>query len=271
MPVPTDLKLPDFEGSLRLQIADHRLIEAGRGGCASNLDSIRRAVSAEYEREALTSRYPGLLDELGIHVRPKAADDTGRLVERALLEFEALTSIEHGLTRDSLDAPDLFLELLRRIHHAVKGGESGFRTKSVIIRPDSSGSVTIFPPWQLCAPLLLALASFVAQNFSRAPGLCATVAFAGVIHAHPFRDGNGRTARVLFNLLMRRASGTEHFVPLSKFTALSRGGFVIKLRRALYGGEWQPLVAFYADALALSHELQKEPVVTFMPTGGVPE
>ncbi len=32
--------------------------------------------------------------------------------------------------------------------------------------------------------------------------------------------------------------------------------FLIKLRRALYGGEWEPLAAFFVDALRLSHEIQ---------------
>jgi hypothetical protein len=54
-------------------------------------------------------------------------------------------------------------------------------------------------------------------------------------------------------------AGSRHFLPIHSFNALTRGGLVIKVRRAIYGGDWGPLLAFFADATRLSHRFQHEP------------
>jgi fido (protein-threonine AMPylation protein) len=81
-------------------------------------------------------------------------------------------------------------------------------------------------------------------------------AYAAIIHAHPFADGNGRTARTVYNLLLAKETGSRHFVPIQLICSRTQASFLIKLRRALYGGNWAGLQAFFADATRLSHRLQ---------------
>lgn len=255
--MPDRLFVPDPVASIHLQIANFRVAEIGAGLCASDAQSITRAVLAEQGGMDLTpQRYPGMFDELSVYVRGAERADPQRLLSKSLLEWETVEHAERRGIADGLADADAFLDLLRYVHRSVKGGATAFRNGPVFIRPDADGNVIEFPPWQLCEPLLRALAAFTARHIERYPALCAMVGYAGVIHAHPFRDGNGRTARILFNLILRHGCQSRHFLPLSRLTTLSEGGFLIKLRRALYGGEWEPLAAFFVDALRLSHEIQ---------------
>lgn len=69
---------------------------------------------------------------------------------------------------------------------------------------------------------------------------------------HPFIDGNGRTSRVLFNTLL--GTKEETYLPLKELQCVSRGGQLIKMKRAWLYGDWNPLMRLfctYIDMVAL--------------------
>jgi hypothetical protein len=138
-----------------------------------------------------------------------------------------------------------FEQLLLEIHRRLGTGANNFRNGPVMIRPDAAGNTVFFPHHGQCRRLLEQLHFFLSSNHYRAPTLCATVAYAAVIHAHPFTDGNGRTARTLYNLLASAGLGQRHFVAILSFTAVYRASFLIKVRRAIYRGDWSSLHAFF--------------------------
>jgi hypothetical protein len=78
-----------------------------------------------------------------------------------------------------------------------------------------------------------------------------------VAHAHPFCDGNGRTARTLFNVILGSSGVSKHFVPLKAILGRTAGAFVIHLRRAMLLGQWQPIHSAFLAALQLSVESQQ--------------
>lgn len=256
--VPHILLIPDIGSSLLLKIASDRLLAIAQTAPASNDRSIVGMVdNHRRDRQLVRADFPKLFDELSIYSYTDQQTNLAVLSQKALMEFRALQKIEKQGLGNALRDDDAFLDLLFRLHRSVKGGGTRIRRGDMFIRPDDGGNLIVFPPWQLCDSLLRSLAGIFREHLSADPALCAVIAYAGVIHAHPFRDANGRTARALFNLLLRHVSGTKHYLPISTVAAVSEGGFLIKLRRALYGGEWESLTKFFVDAMSFSVQSQE--------------
>lgn len=79
-----------------------------------------------------------------------------------------------------------------------------------------------------------------------------------VTNAHPYRDGNGRLGRLLFNLCLRRSGLPDHsYVAVSEIANRSRGGYEIRLRQAEVLGEWEPYLAFMADLVDIQSTAQE--------------
>lgn len=136
---------------------------------------------------------------------------------------EVLANVDammHGIQRVSIEDP-ITLELLLEIHHRLLAGsklmEHGgkLRTEQNWIggsayNPCSAAYVP--PPWESVAELMNDLVAF-----SNDDGLPA-VAQAAIAHAqfetiHPFIDGNGRTGRVLIQLILRRRGLASRVLP----------------------------------------------------------
>lgn len=118
-------------------------------------------------------------------------------------------------------------EVHRRIAHDVipNGGE--FRSVSV----GASGTGIIYLPHDKIAIQLTALVEFVANELKSYRYLCIEVIelvsmfYSRFLRIHPFIDGNGRTARLLVNYLLR----TFTVVPISTFLATSRESYLTVL------------------------------------------
>jgi hypothetical protein len=215
---------------------------------------VLRAASATPE---MLAGYPGLHDELCSYLGSPPVFQSDWALAKARTEF-AVYSRMAALGDSILRASEGdFVDLLLEIHRRLGTGANALRTHSVATASDGAGNRVVFPQFSQCLPLLRDLHRFVRANAGNSPSLCAMAAYVGINHAHPFTDGNGRTARTAYNLIMA-ASGSRHFLPIHAFNSLGRGGLIIKVRRAMYGGGWEPLLAFFADATRLSDLLQRE-------------
>ncbi|GAA4815350.1 hypothetical protein GCM10023232_08820 [Sphingosinicella ginsenosidimutans] len=203
--------------------------------------------------------YPGLVDELAPFFDDRDAPEPRTLFPKTREEFAAYARMVNRLPPLAGTSETEFAELLARVHARLGEGANGFRTSpiSMMIRSDAGGDKIAFPHHRHCRPLVARLHRFLADHIATHPGLCATVAYGAIMHAHPFTDGNGRTGRTMFNLVLAAGTGTRHFVPIHLIAALQRGSFIIKLRRALYGGDWGGPQAFFRDAARLSATLQR--------------
>lgn len=109
------------------------------------------------------------------------------------------------------DAPEFECqsELLLAIHHAVLAGSYAngagrFREKQNWLTSRETGDqVYLPPPPEKVAELVDGLAAWLNASTEPAP-VVAALAHVSLAGIHPFRDGNGRTARILASLAMYR-------------------------------------------------------------------
>lgn len=154
--------------------------------------------SAGIEGNTLTPNETRLAISRGITISGKPPEHTDEVVRlhAAHLFLEELMKEKGALTqRQLLD-----------VHTLVLGrgaaGAGVYRNVEVAI-----GNQKHKPPHPLEVPeCMAAYFAWLAREASNCPvPLQATVAHAWLVHVHPFRDGNGRTARAIMNLLLMRA------------------------------------------------------------------
>ncbi len=252
IPVPPVLRLPAIAASSELTVLDARITATARRACASTRQTLCEAYSAARHVDDVGSVHPAMRDELSQYLNQAArAFDSDSSLSRCLVEFDVREAVRRRGAADRT-----LVGMLQQMHRWLGAGNGEFRRGPIAIKPDEMGNSVVFPDAGQCVPLVETLQSFLADNLPRYPGMSAVVALVAIVHAHPFGDGNGRAARTLFNALLAKGCGTDHFMPLSLLAHLSGGGFILKLRRAMYGAEWDQLGAYIAEALALSDRLQ---------------
>lgn len=235
---------------IRSQIAAQRLSRA----TPSSVRSLETLAAVIGNSSALSAP-PSFRDELEHYIDVEAVDHSSELA-KAKMEwavYSRLISLTPLIQHTSFED---FLTIVLDIHRRLGAGSNSWRQVAVGLRPDRAGNRVVFPPYRHCRDLLSNLHEYLIANTHTDPFLSACAALVTVLYAHPFDDGNGRTARVLYNLVVGSALRTRHFIPLPLMTIIHRGSFLIKLRRVLYGGEWKPLQALLTDAAHLSCTLQ---------------
>jgi hypothetical protein len=83
------------------------------------------------------------------------------------------------------------------------------------------------------------------------------------LNCHPYVDGNGRTSKYLFNLVLAKSGiSSEYLLPLSTITLGSQGFFAICARRAERQDSFDMILKFLATAIALTKLcFEKKPYV----------
>jgi hypothetical protein len=196
-----------------------------------------------------------LKDELEAYlpdIPPPSVDDH----IKSLCEFRVYNSMLRKIRSFHEIDEDMFLEILLEVHRRLGVGVNQIRNSPVWTRRDATGNAVRYPDHTECRKLLSKLHAFNLRNADN-PMLCAVLGYAAIIHIHPFDDGNGRTARTYFNLVLGSTLGFQHFVPLQTLIAYWRGGFILKLRRALYSGDLLPLVGYFGTLSRISCSLQR--------------
>lgn len=253
--VPARLDLPRPGADRAAMPSLHGIQEVCSRASASSSDTLAAFVRAVWDAD--TAVYPGLKDELRDFLNIENSSGRQWAIHKMHAEFAVYLQLS-DLTRGLVSAsPDEFVQLLFEIHAALRAGETKIRSTSLIVRPDRNGNIIQFPEAGHCLPLLHNLLAFVASRVEHHPALCAVVAYACIVQTHPFTDGNGRTARTLYNLILADWLGSGHFLPIHLIASLDQASFLIKLRRAIYGGDWTGLAAFFLDATRLSDRLQR--------------
>lgn len=128
------------------------------------------------------------------------------------------------------------------------------RTRGLQCVPDKSDARWVFLPPASIRPRLLDLHACLMDNHRRVPSLfCATVAILAIWFCHPFRDGNGRVGRCLFQLILK-SGGLRPGVtlPLRELFSLSRGGHLIRARMVLTRDDWLPILDFFSNIVLIS-------------------
>lgn len=128
------------------------------------------------------------------------------------------------------------------------------RTGDVRTARDARGVALQYPP----AEAATARAASICAAYTACHGdqalLRSVWVLVALLNAHPFPDGNGRLARLLFAGALARAGLTHApIVALGPLVHASEGAFEIALKRVVVQRRWQPLIdllGIYADLLA---------------------
>lgn len=116
------------------------------------------------------------------------------ILEKSTEEFRAARS---WISSDGMAPSELLLRIRRKL-----GLHAAYRHTSVWIIRDKKGNNVKFPDHKHVPQLLRDMDDAFFRLHLRAPALAAIAAYVGIIHAHPFADGNGRSSRIVLNTLL---------------------------------------------------------------------
>ena len=192
-------------------------------------------------------------------VRPEEREVTNLLEAYELMEqlaADATVRIDHGLLRatNSVILKDLPAQESRR--------RGQYRTGPSLIVDADSHEIRYRPPppaWipQLMDQLMADIQRWTAEA-TYPPPVIAALAHFGLVSIHPFEDGNGRTARLLADMILHQASwSAEGMVSVNQVIWDKRSDYYAALREA-QGPDFElsvdvtPFVRFHTDALSLA-------------------
>ena len=206
----------------------------------------------------------------GDPVRPEEREltnlwDAYDLMER--LAADPTVQIDQGLLRamNSL--------ILEGLPEAMSGRRGQYRTGPSLIEDAETREIRYRPPppaWvsDLMDRLVAHIRQWMAEE-SYPPPIIAALAHAGLVAIHPFEAGNGRTARLLADMILHQAgwSAEGTLVP-NVVIWRNRDGYYQALRDT-HGLDFQtavdgtPFAAFHTDALSTAATMLEEFVVAF--------
>lgn len=195
-------------------------------------NTLTRRETALVVEKGLTVRGKSLNEHLEAHNHAKALDFVRGLVDRST---------------DSLSESDLL-----RLHGMILQGiddQNAGRYRSVPVR--ISGSMVVLPNYMKVPRLMT---EFVDQVLANPKGLhpveVATQAHYELVTIHPFADGNGRTARLLMNLVLM-----QHGYPPAIISMRQRERYISSLEQAQLGGSREDFDKMIARAVDRSLDI----------------
>lgn len=151
-----------------------------------------------------------------------------------------------------------FIHFIESISSDIRKEPSPIRrTYNVITRPTHEGDYWRFIPYSMVRNELARLHAFLADAWCRETCYVASIFIGAFLAIHPFRDGNGRTSRILFNLILNRSStiDSQFYIPIKELMQFSHSGFELSMREANITGRWSPLIAFVCRTVILVSDL----------------
>lgn len=171
---------------------------------------------------------------------------------RADIESAALDML--GSSLDTAD-PAVFARALASANDHVTGGGGGWRQGHVGTAPDMCGNSIVFPPRARAGDQIDRLRKLLGR--ADIPAIfTAAMALALLTNCHPFRDGNGRVARLIFNHALRRGGmPPDVYIAFSELAGRSDGGYLIALRQGELRGQWEPFLEFVMTIIGVHRSL----------------
>lgn len=181
-----------------------------------------------------------------------ARNGTADATIRTDAEHAALDA--HGALLAAVDRA-AFADALVAINGDVTDGAGGWRNGQVGTVPDLHGNRIVFPSRRRSARQIERVRELLARRDIPAV-FAAAMILALLTNCHPFRDGNGRVARLMFNHALRRGGmpGTV-YIAFSEFARRSDGGYLIALRKGEIRGDWTSYLAFILTMLDVHRTL----------------
>jgi hypothetical protein len=194
-----------------------------------------------------------LAHHLSSHIEQRSPSKQGSDA-RSPIEKAALAHHQARLT-GAIEAmkPGSFASAMVALSETLLGRKGVLRRGPLVLRSSDDSAFIELPGIEALGAQLDALGKLLAGSSAGSRFVRACVAYVGLLNAHPFEDGNGRVARVVFNLELRRLGmPNDAYVPLYAAMCQSRGGYEIRLRQAELHGEWDPLVRYLCRVVEIA-------------------
>lgn len=133
---------------------------------------------------------------------------------------------------------------IKQIHNLMKRAiapEEAGRYRQVDVK--AAGTEYVYPPNYLLNDLISEFVSELNSNHNRHPIEFAAQAHLRFVSIHPFRDGNGRTGRLLMNLLLLRTG-----YPIVVISNQVRKAYIDAIVEAQQRNDRSPLLTLVLDA-----------------------
>jgi len=161
----------------------------------------------------------------------------------------ALASIQDFINAMAMDDPAALVAFAKRCCQRF-GVPEDIRTGDIRTNSERGGHV-VFPPASLLTERYTDLFRFLRESPGNGPSFRSTVAMVLITNAHAFGDGNGRLSRLLFNVNQWREGIPCHtYFPWPIFFHRSKGGILIRVRKAEIHGTWDDLLLQFCDGVA---------------------
>jgi hypothetical protein len=179
-----------------------------------------------------------------------ALNGTPTPAPRSAKEMEVLTWLAAGSEDLRAATAEAFRASLAEVNRRLTDGAGGWRGGAIRLGGDRAGNRVYFPPVCAMDAQLDKLRVVLADEADHPPLFRGVVAYALLLNAHPFSDGNGRTARLILNYVLREGGMHSNvYLPLYEIAHRSLGGHDIALRTAELRGDWEPIFGYFLSAL----------------------
>jgi hypothetical protein len=177
-------------------------------------------------------------------------NNPGPDLARSEAEFDALEWFEARGEPLAGSSARSFRESLGALNARLTNRGSTWRRGNMGLDADNAGSRIRLPGPEHIPAQLAKLRRLWSDDLGAPALLKATVALALTVNCHPFTDGNGRVARLLFNQWLRQGGmPVDAYFPFAEIARRSRGGYEIALRIVEVQGSWEPFANFVLEAL----------------------
>lgn len=176
--------------------------------------------------------------------RPHIVDDGASPLESSVAESHR-DRMFHAISHGGLEA---FMECVRSVASSAVGEQCQYRTGPVFTSADTAGVRLVFPRPGTFKTRFGALSAYLQQSRSPA-AIRAMVALVAITNCHPFLDGNGRTGRIVWNILMNGSTRRFRYLDLKALGNRPPGNLTLYMRSAELHGDWVGLLSFLTAAL----------------------
>lgn len=196
----------------------------------------------------------------GQAVKEASKDDV-----RELLNYrEAFNLVSDYLGSGEPVTEGLIREIHKRLVEGVRGGTANpgrYRTtQNYVVNSRTREAIYTPPPPEQVPPLMRELVEWLRADTGVHPVLVSGIAQFQLVHIHPFKDGNGRTSRLLSMLCLYRAGyDFKRLFALSEFYDRDRGPFYAALQGVReHGMDMTGWLEYFVHGLASQLEEVKE-------------
>ena len=163
-------------------------------------------------------------------------------LHRSSIDEFRLCQKYRNLFYDGISSTENFCSFLEEICSDIHQKKMTFRNTEVIARPNQNGEFIVYPGKEFIIEGINNCIRII-QARKKLGFLLASMSLMGIfLNIHPFRDGNGRTSRILFNIFLMNYVNRNIFIPISEISSVSNKGFILSIKEGQIFNNWSPIM-----------------------------